>query len=196
MHDELLALMQPRSGHVVFESGHHGTLWLDLDRLWTHPRELAPFLSDLACRLPVDSIDIVCGPMSGGAFAAFAIAAELDLSFCFVERTMQVRADGTTMPCYSLPRAFRDLVDGRRVAVVDDVMNAGSATRGAVRALASAGARVTAMGALLVLGDAVPAFAAASGIELVATGTMTSELWLKEECPLCASRIPIDFTAI
>lgn len=195
MQDGLTALVHARTGHFVFESGHHGNVWLDLDELWTLPGKVTPFLSNLARRLPVGSIDVICGPMTGGAFAAFAIATELGLPFCYTERITHAPSDRTQVVEYSLPSAFGKTVDGRRVAVIDDVMNAGSATRGSIHALSNAGAGIPVIGALLVLGSAVPAFAASSGIELVAGATMPNELWLAEECPLCAGGIPMDLVA-
>src|SRR3954470_23666736 len=88
MHDdELLNLMAVRNGHFRYESGHHGALWLDLDRLYVRPRLLQPFVADLARRLATHDIEVICGPMFGGAFVAEMIAAALDGSFCWANRT-------------------------------------------------------------------------------------------------------------
>jgi orotate phosphoribosyltransferase len=192
MRDRLIALMQATTGHVVYESGHHGNLWLDLDRLWTRPRDLAPFVLDLTRLLPTDDFDVICGPMSGGAFISLAVATELDSPFCYVDRHLLPTGDGVE---YVLPKEFYRLVEGCRIALIDDVINAGSATRGAIRALESAGAEITVIGALLVLGSAVPAFASEANLQLVSLAAMSSELWKAEECPLCAEGVPIDLVA-
>jgi orotate phosphoribosyltransferase len=130
--------------------------------------------------------------MSGGAFIALAVATELDVPFCYVDRHV---LPGVHEVEYVLPRGFRHLVEGRRVAVVDDVINAGSATRGTMRALERVGAEVTVIGALLVLGDAVPTLAREANIQLVSLAAMSSDLWKAEECPLCAAGVPIDLVA-
>ena len=38
----------PPAGHFVYESGHHGDLWFDLDMLFVHPRRLQPSVAELA----------------------------------------------------------------------------------------------------------------------------------------------------
>src|SRR5271157_4879141 len=40
----VLDLMSLRRGHFRYESGYHGEIWLDLDRLFFDPRRLAPFV--------------------------------------------------------------------------------------------------------------------------------------------------------
>lgn len=40
--DELVRLAELRRGHFALESGHHGDLWLDLDRLFVEPWVVAP----------------------------------------------------------------------------------------------------------------------------------------------------------
>lgn len=192
MQDEMTPLLHARTGHFLYESGHHGELWLDLDELWTLPGELTPYLASLAERLSDQGIDVICGPMTGGAFVACAIAAALGVSFCYTERILHERFEGSSRAEYLLPLPFHRLVDGRRVAVVDDVVNAGSATSGTMRALTSAGARISVIGALLVLGDAFPMIAATSGIDLVSVATLPARLWLPEDCPLCADGLLVD----
>jgi len=38
----VLDLMTVRRGHFRYESGYHGEVWLDLDRLFLDPRRIAP----------------------------------------------------------------------------------------------------------------------------------------------------------
>ena len=44
-------LLPIRRGHFRFESGYHGEIWLDLDRLFADPRRIAPLARELAGRL-------------------------------------------------------------------------------------------------------------------------------------------------
>ena len=54
---------------------------------------------------------------------------------------------------------------GTVVAIIDDAINAGSATRATFAALTALGAQPVAVGALLILGDtALPFFAASSAV--------------------------------
>src|SRR5215468_5004613 len=111
MESELLGLLRARRGHFRLESGHHGDLWLDLDALFRRPARLRPAISSLARRLADHRPELVCGPLSGGAFAAQSIAVELDAEFCYTERTEAPLHDALYSARYRLPAGFG--VEGR-----------------------------------------------------------------------------------
>ncbi len=134
---DLVNMLAARTGHFRLESGHHGSLWLDLDRLLLRPYALQPFARELAQRLSAHTIQAVCGPMTGGAFVAQFIAADLDVECYYAERTTHHERNGLYPVDYRLPDALRDEVRGKRIAVVDDAINAGSAVRGTVADLPS-----------------------------------------------------------
>lgn len=192
MQDDLISLLSARNGHYLFESGHHGDLWLDLDALFARPAPLKPFISALGARLVTHEVDAVCGPMSSGAFVAYAIATELDLPFFFTQRVAERQLDGSVVARYNLSDTLRERARGKRVAVVDDVINAGSATGGTLIALDAAGAEAVAIGALLVLGDPAGALAARRGIPLERIAWLPNAIWTPADCPLCASGIPLE----
>jgi orotate phosphoribosyltransferase len=82
-------------------------------------------------------------------------------------------------------------VQGRRVAVVNDVINAGSAVRGTLADLVQCGAVPVVVGTLAVLGTAAPRLAAAAGVALETLATLPSEIWTPADCPLCARDVPL-----
>jgi len=67
---ELISLLAARKGHFLLESGHHGDLWLDLELLCLRPKQIEPFVEDLARQLQPHTVDAVCGPFNEGAFVA------------------------------------------------------------------------------------------------------------------------------
>jgi orotate phosphoribosyltransferase len=58
--------------------------------------------------------------------------------------------------------------------------------------LQAAGAQPVAIGALLVLGDAAEALAAAHGVPLVTLARVPQRIWTPAECALCAAGAPLD----
>lgn len=185
--DELLSLLSARKGHFVLESGRHGDRWLALDPLFLRPRRLGPLVGDLASRLSRHGVEGVCGPLVGGAFLAELIAAELDVEFSYAERlATPMKVD------YRLPSALRSSVRGRRVAIVDDVIYAGSAVLKTLTDLRQCGAEAAAIGALLVLGSTAQQLAADEALPLERLASLTSGLWAPEACPLCAAQVPLD----
>lgn len=186
MEEKFLELLSARRGHFVLESGHHGNLWLDLDLLFLRPAALLPFADELARRLARHRIEAIVGPLVGGALVAQMVAAELDVRFAVAERHVDAR--GAT---YAVPDALHAHLQGRAVAIVDDVINAGSATRATHTALTALGARPVAAGALLILGEtALPAFAA-SGLAVECVARLPNELWQPAACPMCAAGVPL-----
>ena len=205
----LIDLMSGRNGHFQLESGHHGELWLDLDTLFVRPARLAPFIDDLAQRL-VAAVgpDAVCGPLLGGGLIASAVATTLDIELYVAEPVARGGSGGAGSggggagggergselfrARYAVPEATRDRLHGRRMAVVDDVMNAASAVRATVNDVRSAGADVVAIGALLVLGSSAGEYADHEGFELVHVAAAANRIWEPRACPLCAAGQPLE----
>jgi orotate phosphoribosyltransferase len=167
-----------RRGHFAYESGHHGELWLDLDTLFVRPRRLQPYVAELAGQLARHGLEVVCGPLIGGGFVAQAVAAELDVDFCY-----SARIGGS----YEVPAAFGPVVAGRSVAVVDDAINAGSAVAGTAAAVRGLGGHPSVIGALLLLGSTLDL-----GVPVEHLAALPSALWTVTDCPLCRAGAPLD----
>jgi orotate phosphoribosyltransferase len=195
MPQELLNLLAARKGHFRLESGHHGDLWLDLDRLFLRPTHVRRFVIELANQLSQYHVEAVCGPLVGGALVAQMIASELDVEFYYTERFVLPRRGALYPVEYRIPNGLRKIVGGKNIVIVDDVINAGSAVRGTFAALQSCGANPVVIAALLVLGSSAPRFFADQNVPLESVACLPSGLWLPSECPLCASQMPLEDVA-
>jgi orotate phosphoribosyltransferase len=191
--DAFLELVAGRRGHFLLESGHHGELWLDLDGLFARPGRVAPLIARLAEALRPHQPAGICGPLVGGAFLAQSVAAVLDLEFSYTERVPSPASTGLYQARYRLPAAFSSRAHGRRVAIVDDVMSAGSAARGTYAELQAHGAHPVVVGALLVLGSAGEDFFLQHGLAVEAVTRLPFSLWPPTECPLCAAGVPLEY---
>ncbi|MBC7870433.1 MAG: orotate phosphoribosyltransferase [Chitinophagaceae bacterium] len=189
---ELLNLLSARNGHFKLESGHHSDLWLELDQLFVRQREVHQFAHELADRLSGYGITAICGPLAGGAFVAQIIAIKLDVEFYYTERFVLPTQDALYPVEYRLPKSLRKNIKGKAVAIVDDVINAGSAVRGTFEALKAAGAIPIVIGALLVLGTAATDYFAAHNIPIKTVAQHSNNLWTASECPLCKAGISLE----
>lgn len=187
-----LSSVAARHGHFKTESGYHTDLWMDLETLCRRPTAIHPFARALADKLRALAVDAVCGPLNEGAFIALMVAGELGCDFTYAERFAE-QDDARLFPVrYALPAALRPIVAGRRIAIVNDVISAGSAVRGAWADLHAHGAQIVAIGCLLVLGDAIDTFAAERGVAVEALERSPYQLWTPAACPLCAAQVPLE----
>ncbi len=191
MDDRLQDLVGARDGHFLLESGHHGPLWLDLDALFVRPERVAPFLDALAERLQPLAVDVVCGPLVGGAFLAYALAGRLGAGFVHAERTAHTPGS-LRSAVYEVPPGQRTSLLDTRVVVVDDVVNAGSASSSTIAAVRAAGGRAVALAALLRLGEGAVTLAAEEGLDLITLGAWPGTLWEPAACPRCAAGAPLE----
>jgi orotate phosphoribosyltransferase len=139
---------------------------------------------------------VVCGPLVEGAFVALLVSLELGCDFAYAERFADTTREGLFPVEYRLPKALQPVVNGKRVAIVNDVINAGSAVRGTFFDLQALGADVVAIGALLALGEAMAEFVTEHHVALELLERMPNNLWTPSECPLCAAGMPLEVVGI
>jgi orotate phosphoribosyltransferase len=192
MQDQILKLLSARHGHFLFESGHHGDLWLDLESLFFRPDHIRPLAATLASRLRGYNIEIVCGPLVEGSFVGLLVALELGVEFVYSERFFRPTQDGLFPACYRIPQSLRRPLRQKRVAIVNDVINAGSAVRGTFDDLLDCDASIVAIGSLLVLGTPASEYALSKNVRLEYLAALPNNLWSQSECPLCASGAPLE----
>lgn len=187
---EVAALLPWRKGHFTFESGHHGDTWLNLEVLCVRPQPVEQLATVLADVLSGQRAEVVCGPLVEGAFVAMMVARRLSLPFTYTERLDS--KSGELFPVrYRLPGRQRELVAGKRVLIINDVVGAGSAVLGTLKDLYECGADPVAIGALATRGPSAVVLARENGLALETLASFPGEMWKPSECPLCAAGVPL-----
>jgi orotate phosphoribosyltransferase len=180
-----------RAGHFRLESGYHAALWLDLDAVFAEPPRIDPLVDSLADRLRPYRVDVVCGALVGGAFLAQLLSRTLDAAFCYTERVLP-QASGLFGAKYRLPAAFGPLVRQKRLAILDDVMSAGSAMIGTCTTIQAVGGLPVVAAAVMVLGSRGETFFRDHNIPVEAVIRRDFDLWSPSDCPLCAKGVPLE----
>ncbi len=165
-----------KRGHFRLSSGRHSDRYVQCALLLEEPSRAARVGELLAGRLRGRRCDSVLSPALGGLIIGFAVAAALKVPFRFCERR-----DGRM----TLRRGF-ELRQGENVAVIEDVITTGGSAAEAAALAVAAGARVAAVGAVILRGEA-PA------LTEPAVGLLRLELpnWAAAECPRCAAGEPL-----
>src|SRR5262249_59519858 len=127
----------------------------------------------------------VWAPLVEGAFVGMLVAEALDVPFTYAERGADAAGESLFPARYTVPRALRGEVAGKRVAIANDVVNAGSAVRATLADLLKLGARPVALGTLAVLGSAAAELAARERLALEALAAVSDALWKPRGCPPC-----------
>ena len=176
----------------MLESGHHAAMWLDVELLCLRPEPVQRLAHELAARLDKYQFETVCGPLIEGAFVGLMVASALGVRFTYSERIADRVASQLLYPFkYRIPMAVRAELYGKRVAIINDVVNAGSAVRGTFEDLKACGAEPVVIGSLAVLGNLARTFAEDQKLGLEALASFPNELWAPATCPLCVGGVPL-----
>jgi orotate phosphoribosyltransferase len=175
--------------HFVYISGDHGSGWVDKDSIFVEPKRIARLGELLAVALRRFDAEILCGPATGGLIVAQWTALVLGLPAVFAEHNAP-RKSAELRGQFGFHRGYDRLVAGKRVLVVDDVVNTGQSIRQTVAAVRAAGGEVLAAGALVDRGNVD---AAALGVpEYVYLMEYDIPDWPAADCPLCKAKVPIN----
>jgi orotate phosphoribosyltransferase len=112
--------------------------------------------------------------------------------FSYSEPVRDHRTAGLFPVSYPIPKSLQAELKGQRVAIINDVINAGSAVRGTLTALKQCGAQPVAIATLAVYGEAASELAQQHGVALETLATFSSRIWEPSACPLCAKGVPVD----
>ena len=181
-----------RDGHFDYGNGFHGRVYLNPHQLFRQPATIWRFAQDLIDLLPADlvqQIEVVAGPVTGGALLAHTIAGLLDS-----------RRSLTHPPCsfapfnydpaggFALRPFYRHVLEGRRVLLADDVRNTGE-TFGKCKALIQAAGGT--LVATVEIYDRCEAVVDLGVPNIALAEYRASDNYRVAECPLCRAGTPI-----
>jgi orotate phosphoribosyltransferase len=188
----LVSALPLRKGHFQLESGFHTDTWITLDGLFNDPGRVNKSVERLAELLRPYALSGVCGPTVGGAFLALLLAERLDVKFFYTHSESNAPAAGMFSARYRLPAGLQPAIAGAPVAVVDDMISAGSSVRATIESVNAAGATVAVIGCLTILGTVGRDHFRSVGLPLQAVDAQALTLWHPRECPLCTAGVPVD----
>ncbi len=173
--------------HVIYTSGRHGHTYVNKDTIYTN----TAVTSDLCHRMATNalglSVETVIGPTIGAVILSQWTAYHLQqLEGAQIASVFAEKSDLG----FAIRRGYDQLVQGRRVLVVEDVVTTGGSLKKVIEEVRRIGGTVVAALALCNRGGVS---ASALGVDrFEALLDIALETWAPEECPLCKKQIPIN----
>jgi orotate phosphoribosyltransferase len=181
------------NSHFDYGNGYHGTVYLNPHRLFHQPATIWRYAQNLIARLPVDLVnatEVVSGPVMGGALLAHTVAGLLDghrplkHPACHFA-PLSVDSTGTMV----LRAFYRDVVQGKRVLLADDVRNTGKTFERAKGLIEDAGGTVI---ATVQICDRLEALVDLGVPNIALAEYPAPENYPAEECPLCRAGVGVE----
>jgi orotate phosphoribosyltransferase len=180
--------------HFVYISGDHGSGWIDKDAIFPHTERIEQLATALAELMADRRVDVVCGPATGGLVLAQWMGHRLKALAVFSEHDLEEQAEGrrAMRPPLVLRRGYDKLVAGRRVVVVDDIVNTGHSIRQTIEAVRAAGGEVVAAASLVTRGNVAGHALGVDRFEYLLEYKIAA--WPEAACMLCKEGRPINTT--
>jgi len=182
--------------HFVYITGEHGDGWIDKDAIFPDTAKVDRLAALLADALAGYRFDIVCGPATGGLIVSQWTAHHLGRPAVFAEHAKAEGYDpaeaspGPLRPPFVLRRGYDERGKGRRVLVVDDVVNTGESVAETAQAVRDAGGDPVAVAALCTRGNAAPGDVGCD--EFVYLTEIEIPSWAAADCDLCRRGVPVN----
>jgi len=198
--DEVLEILQKvgafRSGHFVFVSGMHADTYVNKNAMYPYTREMSKLCRGIAEMFKGKNIDAVVGPETGGIILAQWTAYHLseiegrEVWGVYADKDRSKGESGDALQ-FVIKRGYNDLIKGKRVLVVEDLVTTGSSLRKVVEAARVAGAEVVGAVAFVNRGGVTKEMVG-NPPEFVSLLTVDLEQWPEADCELCATGIPVN----
>lgn len=179
-----------KDSHLVYTSGKHGNAYVNKDALYPHTQVTSTLCWSMAEPFQDDAVDVVLAPAVGGVILSQWIAHHMtelnqrEVLGVYAEKDTE--SDG-----FVIKRGYDDLIRGKRVLVVEDILTTGGSVKKVVEAVRKHQGNIVGVSALCNrggitakdLGD-VPKLHSLISVQL--------ESWEEKDCPLCRQQVPIN----
>lgn len=190
--DEVLTLLQDvgafRAGHFVFVSGLHADTYVNKNAMYPYTREMSRLCKSIAERFVGKNVGAVVGPATGGIILSQWVAYHLsELEGREVYGTYADK-DGEG---FVIKRGYDEVIKGKNVLVVEDLVTTGGSLRKTIGAARIAGGNVIGAVAVCNRGN-VTQEAVGNPPEFISLLTVQLEQWPESSCELCERGIPVN----
>ncbi len=166
-------------GHYAYRSGRHGSVFIEKDRILANTSVTSKLSYRIAKRFFASGVQVVAGPTMGGAPIAQWVAYYLD-PMPYAVYSVDENDKKVFRP------VFREIIEGKRVLVVDDVIDTGVSAHKIIEAILALNGSIVGVGTLWNPGEA--SFEDCPIFGLINTLYKTYE---PADCPMCRANQPL-----
>jgi orotate phosphoribosyltransferase len=179
-------------GHFDYGNGYHGRVYLNPHQLFRHPSTIWRFAQDLLDVLPteiVQDVEVVAGPVTGGALLAHTMAGLLDSRRSLSHsRCLFAPFNYDPARSFTLRNSYKAELAGKRVLLADDVRNTGETFARCAALVMAAGATVV---ATVEIYDRMEAITNLDVPNFSLADYKAPDNFKAISCPLCLAGTPI-----
>ena len=137
---ERISIEGIQKGHFTLKSGEEVETFLNKYQFYSDPEAVSDICFEIASRIrDTNSIEVVIGPGMGGAILSQWIAYALRTEN--VLNVMSLFAEKKGKKCY-LKKEFRKKIAGKKVLIVDDIVNTEETIRELAKTVQDAGGEI------------------------------------------------------
>jgi orotate phosphoribosyltransferase len=179
-------------GHFDYGNGYHGRVYLNPHQLFRHPSTIWRFAQDLLDAVPGDllqQVEVVAGPVTGGALLAHTMAGLLDSRRSLSHpRSLFAPFNYDPSKGFTLRNFYKSEIAGKRVLLADDVRNTGETLARCASLVIAAGGTVV---AAVEICDRMEAVVDPGVSNIALLEYKAPENYRAADCPLCRQGLPI-----
>ncbi len=182
--------------HFVYTSGKHGSVYINKDFLYPHPKETSIVGKMFAEKMKDFDIDVVAAPAVGGTILCTWTAFYLSkLKKREILSVYTEKDKGTTASAMESEQIFRrgydTFIKGKKVLVIEDLTTTGISVKKTADAVRKAGGRVVAV-CVMVNRNPKQVNKKMVGAPFYALDVFPAQAFDEKDCPLCKKNMPIN----
>lgn len=179
------------NSHFVYTSGKHGSIYINKDIIYTHPKKASEVGKLFAKSFKDFDIDVVAAPSLGGIVLSQWTA--YHLSKLKNQNVLSVYTEKTHNKDQVFRRGYDKIVKGKNVLVIEDLTTTGESVKKVVKSVEKAGGFVIAVG-VMINRDPKNVNKKTIGEPFFSLGVFKADSFDEDKCPLCKKNIPINTT--
>lgn len=177
-----------RNDHFVYTKGGHGHEYVNKDALLLQPHNHFLLCKEIADHFREYDVEAVLGPAVAGGFISYAVALHLNAPFKPVVPATYADKEGGG---FVLKRGYDTAIAGKRILVVEDILNTGGSAKQIVELGRAHDADIVGVGVICNRGGVTPDMIG-NPPELFSVVSVNMKMYDAAECPFCKEGRPIN----